>query len=214
MSIKVIILDFDGVVVESVGLKTEAFYELFQEHKDLIDDIIKYHLENNAVSRFIKFKYIYENFLGKEYNEKTEEEVGKRFSEIVFQKVVSCPFVTGAVEFLQEFSKAYPIYLVSITPQEELDRIVARRDIKRYFRGVFGSPPGNKIDFIGRILEDEGAKPAEAIYIGDMIDDYRIAKETGVQFIGRRNTESFDGLDIPHFLDFVGIKEWIQDKIN
>lgn len=59
--IEVIILDFDGVVVESVDIKTEAFRELFQEYEN-VDDIVQYHLQNNAISRFIKFKYIYESF--------------------------------------------------------------------------------------------------------------------------------------------------------
>lgn len=126
--IKTIILDFDGVVAESVDIKTEAFRELFKEYKDLIDDIGKYHLQNNAISRFIKFKYIYENFLGEEYTEEVEKELGKRFWEIVFRKVVECPFVVGAEDFLKKFSKTRPIYLVSATPQEELARILTRRN--------------------------------------------------------------------------------------
>jgi len=89
--IKVILLDFDGVIVESVDIKTAAFRELFQQHKNLVDKIVQYHLQNNAISRFIKFKHIYEDILGKKYNEKVEKELGKKFSKIVFQKVVKCP---------------------------------------------------------------------------------------------------------------------------
>ncbi len=60
--IRVIILDFDGVVAESVDIKTEVFWELFQEHEN-VDDIVQYHLQNNAILRFMKFKHIYDNFL-------------------------------------------------------------------------------------------------------------------------------------------------------
>lgn len=210
--IKIIILDFDGIVVESVDIKTGAFRELFHEYEN-VDDIVQYHLQNNAISRFIKFKYIYGNFLGKEYTEETEREIGKKFSEIVFQKVVECPFVVGAEEFLKTFSNTYPIYLLSATPQVELERIVAKRDIQSYFKSVWGTP-GTKVDLIKKALVSENAKPVETIYVGDMVEDYRIAKNVGVQFVGRRNVESFDAFNIPIFPDMTGIRKWVQDKIE
>lgn len=212
--LKIIIIDFDGVIVESVNIKTEAFRELFKEYKDLVDDIVQYHLQNNAISRFIKFKYIYEHFLGKEYNKEIEKEVGKKFSEIVFRKVVECPFVVGAEKFLKIFSKMYPIYLISATPPEELERIVAKRNIEGYFKEVWGSSPGNKVDFIKRAIENENVKAEEVVYIGDMVEDFKIAQKTGVLFVGRKNVESFAGFSIPVFPDLVGIKEWVQNKIG
>ena len=211
--IRIIILDFDGVLVESVDIKTEAFRVLFNEYEN-VDDIVQYHLQNNAISRFIKFKYIYENLLGKEYNKQTEEEVGKRFSEIVFQKIVDCPFVSGAEDFLKTFSNTHTLYLISATPQKELARIVEKRNIKSYFKKVWGIPPGTKKGYISKSLEMEHANPAEAVYIGDMVDDYRVAQETGVHFIGRRNVESFDGFNFPVFLDMIEIKNWLRDKIE
>jgi len=212
--IKVILLDFDGVIVESVNIKTEAFGELFQQYKNLVDKIVQYHLQNNAISRFIKFKHIYENILGKEYNEKIGKELGKKFSKIVFQKVVECPSVVGAEEFLKTFSKIYPIYLISATPQRELKGIVAKRNIKNYFKKVFGSPPGNKVEHIIKALGNEKANPKEAISIGDMIEDYRVAQKTGVQFVGRKSIEDFGEIDAPIFPDMKGVKKWIEDKIK
>lgn len=207
--IKVIVLDFDGVIVESVNIKTEAFRELFQEYKDQINDIIKYHLDNNAISRYIKFKYIYENILGKDYNEETEKKLGEKFSDIVFQKVIECDFVKGAPEFLRYFSKSIPIYLASNTPQNELEKIVEKKSIKNYFKHIFGSPPGNKIDFIKKAMKIEKVNSNEVLYIGDMIEDYNIAKKAGVNFVGRRNVENFDDFDIPQFSDLIKIKEYI-----
>ena len=68
MVIKVIVLDFDGVIVESVGIKTEAFRELFRDSPQ-VEEIYQYHLANNALSRFEKFPYICENILGRKYTE-------------------------------------------------------------------------------------------------------------------------------------------------
>ena len=39
--IKTVILDFDGVIVESVDIKTQAFKEIFGEYHDKLDEIIR-----------------------------------------------------------------------------------------------------------------------------------------------------------------------------
>ncbi len=208
--LKVLILDFDGVVVESVDIKTAAFRELFKD-RPCVDDIIRYHLQNNALSRFIKFKHIYNNILHEEYNKNIEGILGDKFTQIVFQKVVECHLCPGAQEFLTIFSSIYPIYLASATPQEELEKIIEARDLRHYFKEVWGTPPGNKLKFINRALKIEKAKPAEALYIGDMVEDFRVAQETGVAFVGRRYAESFDGLDVPVFPNMEGIIEWIKN---
>jgi phosphoglycolate phosphatase-like HAD superfamily hydrolase len=211
--IKLVILDFDGVVVESVDIKTEAFRELFQEHPN-VEEIVQYHLGNNPFSRFIKFKYIYENILEREYTEEVKQELGRKFSEIVFQKVVECPYVNGAEEFLRIFSRVLPIYLISATPQQELESIVAKRNIGGYFREVWGIPPGNKVDYFKQALRKENVKAEEAVSVGDMREDFRVAREVGVLFVGRRHKESFDGLGVPEYSDMAGITEWLQNKIG
>lgn len=205
--IKLIILDFDGVIIESANIKHEAFIEIFQDYDDVLDDIIQYLIQNKAISRFDKFKYIYENFIGGEYNSQIEKELGDKFSEIIFQKIIEAPFVKGAEEFLEYFYKRYPIYIASNTPQKELEEIIEKRNLNKYFKQIFGRPPGTKIEFIKEILKHENAQPNEAVYIGDMIEDYKIAKKLNVLFIGRKNLESFEDFNIPQSSDLLGIKK-------
>ena len=51
--IKIIFFDFDGVIVESVDIKTKAFAMLFEhEGRDIANRVIDYHLKNSGVSRF------------------------------------------------------------------------------------------------------------------------------------------------------------------
>ena len=61
--IKAIIFDFDGVLVESNHIKTEAFKELFQDYPQHLDEIVKYHVLNGGLSRYIKIQYIYKKRL-------------------------------------------------------------------------------------------------------------------------------------------------------
>ncbi len=59
-----LILDFDGVIVESLPLKAAAFKKVFSFAPEHLDEIIAFHLENGGMSRYDKFRYIYANILG------------------------------------------------------------------------------------------------------------------------------------------------------
>ena len=59
--IKAIIFDFDGVLVESAEIKTEAFRQLFSSFPDKVHEIVEYHKRNMGISRYVKFRYFYEN---------------------------------------------------------------------------------------------------------------------------------------------------------
>jgi len=182
--IKVIIFDFDGVIVESADIKTEAFRDLFCDYPEMVDEIVDYHLLNAGISRYVKFRHFYEEMLGKELSKDKEDELGRRFSEIVVQKVLEAPFVEGAKEFLSSQSDRYTFFIASGTPQQELDSIVDARGLKGYFKKVCGSP-AKKTDIIKDIMAEQGLGKAEVAYIGDAESDRIAAQETGVVYIER-----------------------------
>ena len=69
--IKVIIFDFDGVLVESVNIKTEAFAEIYRPYGKLIErKVVNHHLANGGVSRYEKFVLYHNKFLGLKICEK------------------------------------------------------------------------------------------------------------------------------------------------
>ncbi|EAI6773129.1 HAD hydrolase-like protein, partial [Campylobacter coli] len=56
-NIKNIIFDFDGVILDSVELKTQAFAELFKEFpKNKVQELVKYHIQNGGISRYHKIQ--------------------------------------------------------------------------------------------------------------------------------------------------------------
>ena len=61
--ISIIILDFDGVILESVSVKTEAFRTLFSFAPEYVEEIVKFHKDNGGMSRFDKFRYIFDHIL-------------------------------------------------------------------------------------------------------------------------------------------------------
>ena len=210
---KVIILDFDGVIVESVGIKDRAFYELYQGYPDHIDAIMSYHLAHNATIRFIKFKYISENILGRTYTPEDERLLSNRFSDLIFKEIVACPYVPGALEFLESFHGKLPMYLVSISPQAELMRILENRNLTRYFFEVFSSD-WKKIDAIKHILHKENIENTQAVFIGDTYEDYQAALATEVAFVGRDSGKPFKDAEINLMRDMFKVGELISDSID
>jgi len=208
MALRVIVLDFDGVVVESNNIKHQAFSELFSAFPDHHGEIMSYHLSHNAVNRYDKFRYIIENILKQNYDQNLVEKWASRFSELTRDKIVNCLYVAGAMEFLNYFFDKYPVYLASATPVEELKIILKRRGILHYFKEIYGAPM-QKREMFDDIMKKEAVKPDEILYIGDSREDYEVGKGSGCIFIARTSDYDFKGLNIKSFKNMFEIKTYV-----
>ncbi|MFM7600942.1 MAG: HAD family hydrolase [Pseudanabaena sp.] len=180
-----IVFDFDGVLVESVDVKTQAFGALYAEYGDRIVERVKaYHLLHGGVSRFEKFRYYHEVLLGKTLTKEEELRLGNLFSQYVEDAVVEAVYVSGAYEFLENNYQSIPLFVASGTPDQELKRIVSRRKMSDYFVSVHGSP-AQKGDIIQNILSQYNFVADRVLMVGDAIADYEGAIAAGVKFIGR-----------------------------
>lgn len=211
MRLKAILFDFDGVLVESVGIKDHAFETLFKEYPEHLDEIMDYHLSNNATIRFEKFRHITKNILGTKYDEETEKSLSKKFSSLVFKGIVSCPYVQGAKEILDFYRDRIPIYLASISPADELDEILEARKLKKYFKKIY-AVPWIKTDAIRDIRDRENITPENIVFVGDSYEDFRAARSTGVFFIGRDSGKSFQGASIPIFKDMIAVRNFLTKE--
>lgn len=188
--IKAIIFDFDGVILESAEIKTDAFRQLFEERfPDSIDEIVEYHKKNMGISRFVKFRHIYKQFADKSLRPEEETLLGEEFSKIVFDQVLAAPMVIGAIQFLKENQQNYLLFVASGTPKDELVDIMKKRDLLPYFREVFGSPE-EKADIVRRIMKTYGLHASEIAFVGDAESDYNAAKSTRVHFIEKTTSSS------------------------
>src|SRR6185369_7529737 len=139
--IRAVLFDFDGVISESFDVKTRAFAQLFEGYgPEVVEKVVAHHLAHGGVSRFVKIRHYHQAFLGKELDEAKLDEWCRRFSDIVLDAVVAAPFVPGALELLEECHKRYACFVVSGTPQEEMEQIVSRKGLGRYFVEIHGSP--------------------------------------------------------------------------
>lgn len=194
--IRAVLLDFDGVILESVSVKTETFRSLFAFVPDHVDEIVQFHIDNGGMSRFEKFRLIYANILHQDLTRDLFNQLSDRFSDLVEEKVTAAPFVDGALTFIEQQAALRPLFIISATPEEELQRIVKNRGLDRFFTGVCGAP-AKKADHIRRIMKEESLAPHEVVFVGDAVNDWDAARECGIRFIGRikpGDPDRFSGL--------------------
>ena len=206
--IRAIAFDFDGVLVESVEVKTRAFARLFNgEGPDAVRKILDYHLKNGGVSRFEKFRTIYRNILKRPLSEEQFRSLCERFSELAVDEVVAASWVDGAEEWLIRHQGRYPLFVISGTPQDELKEIVTRRGMAKFFTGVLGAPRTKDL-LLRDALQQGGLSPAELVFVGDSETDWQAACQVGVWFIWRRSSEemsSLPGFTGPCILSLAGL---------
>ena len=187
--IKTIIFDFDGVLVESTHIKTEAFRRLFSKWPNKINEIVSYHLRNMGISRYVKFKHFYENILKVPYSDEIGLELGKQFSDIVLDEINRASFIKGTKEFLEKNFQKYSFFIASGTPQLELDSIVSFKGLSKYFNGIFGAP-ATKTEIVGNILKRYNLSNNQVVFVGDAESDKKAAEKTGIHFILRITHEN------------------------
>ncbi|MGB2754745.1 MAG: HAD-IA family hydrolase [Phycisphaerae bacterium] len=210
--IKVLVLDFDGLVVESEAIKDAAFVEVFPEFPKHHEAIRAYHLANKHLVRYAKFRHIVQNILGRPYTPEDERRIAEVYARRTRQAIVACPFVPGAPEFLAHFAGRAPMYLASATPQDELRIIVEARGLDRYFKGIYGAPH-RKPDILREVMAAEGAPPDQTVFIGDSRADMHAAEAAGVPFVARNHKDDFSGCGVPRFDDLHGIRAYLAPLV-
>ena len=183
--VNAVIFDFDGVLIQSVDIKTRAFAELYREFgQGAVDLVVSYHLAHGGVSRYDKFRHIHNVLIPPPLSENELAQLVCRFSALVEDAVVEAPWVAGAKEFLEQNYTLLPMFVASGTPDEELKRIIGRRGIDRFFMSVHGSPLPKR-EIIDRIVAKHDYKRDRVVMVGDAMTDYEESKHSGVRFIAK-----------------------------
>ncbi|WP_085784558.1 HAD family hydrolase [Candidatus Nucleicultrix amoebiphila] len=184
--LKAVFFDFDGVILDSASIKTEAFYELYLSYGiEIANKARDYHLQNQGVSRYKKFEYIHTLILKREYSESEGQILSRIFSDIIMDKMLNCKFIDGVVEFLSSLKKNNVMsFVLSATPHEELLNICKRRNLLGYFSGIFGAPDTKTV--IGeKIVKNYSLRRDQILFIGDSLSDLEAANALKIPFLAR-----------------------------
>ncbi|HEY1018679.1 MAG TPA: HAD hydrolase-like protein [Sediminibacterium sp.] len=205
---KVVFWDFDGVVKESVEIKTIAFIKLFEPFgADVTNKVREHHLLNGGMSRFKKIP-LYLSWAGQPADKNTTQTFCDQFAKLVIDEVINCEWVPGAQVFLNENRFNQLFIVTSATPQVEMEMIITALDLQSVFSRVYGAPVAKK-DAIAKALAELNIDREHAVMIGDATADYNAAVENGIAFVLRRHKSnkasflSYDGLAIENITELV-----------
>lgn len=181
--IKVIVFDFDGVLVDSNPLKNQAWFSIFENYPKVTRQIVSDALARNKGTRFDILRTIFERAgFPKEEVQKHIEAEALRFDALVQNLIAKRGLIRGVADTLTDLSKRFHIYINSGTPNASLKMSVERLGIKHYFQDIYGFPL-TKDENLKIILGRENISGKEAIVIGDAEEDYRSASKLGTSFI-------------------------------
>jgi len=184
-SVDALFLDFDGVLVESVEIKSQAFRAIYADQlPGVLTQIMDYHSAHDGISRVVKLRHCHEHFLGVTLDPIALNALTQRYARLVEDAVVDAPWVPGAKELLQTHHQSCKLFVVSGTPEDEIKRIAKRRGMMDWLTSVHGSPTA-KADIVRALLAEHQLNPTNCMFIGDAMADWTAAFETGVAFIGR-----------------------------
>ena len=188
---KAFIFDFDGVIKESVRVKSEAFVQLYEaEGQAFQKKVEEYHLANGGVSRYVKFK-VWNEWLGRSTSKEAIDELAEKFSRLVLRKVIEAPFVLGAQSAINSANRNALSFIVTGTPDDEINLILKGLGLNQFFNEVQGSSR-KKAAIVEDILERFCLLPSEVLFIGDAQTDYYAALENDIDFYLRETDYNFD----------------------
>lgn len=209
-TIKCLVFDCDGVLLDSVPVKTRAFARLAEPYgEEARDRFIMYHARHGGVSRYRKFAWFFEEVLHREITPGESDAWGKKFAEYALEEVRSCHMIAGAEAVLKAWCGRLPMYVCSGAPLAELELILRERGLARYFNGVYGSPPA-KAELLQTIVSlHKNLAPEEFVMVGDAITDADAAEAAGTQFYAVG--PELKGCPGPWSETLVDFGKWLED---
>src|SRR3990170_3218978 len=99
-SIKALIFDLDGVLIESNKMRDDAFVHIFSSIGSYdTNRVLQIHRSNRGMYRKNKISLIYHNIFQKEPSEILLQELLEKFSNYIKEHIIRCPKVPEALEF-------------------------------------------------------------------------------------------------------------------
>lgn len=186
-SSRLIFWDFDGVIKDSIAVKTEAFTHVFSKYSsEIVTRIQQHHEANGGISRFDKIP-LYLEWAGQSASPEQIEKCCQQFSQVVVQAVIDAPWVPGVREYLLKHYMDQYFVVVTATPQDEIEGILGSLELSHCFREIFGAPT-KKDRAIKDVLERLKCSPDEAVVIGDSESDLLAAQANSIPFLLRRTS--------------------------
>lgn len=197
--IKVIFWDFDGVLMDSNAVRDVGFERVLSEFpKEQVDQLLAFHQANGGLSRYVKFRYFFEEIRNESI---TDDEIliwAERFSLIMKELLVNTKLlIDETLSFVKENQGKYIMHITSGSDQNELRYLCQSMGIDHLFTSIHGSPKPKK-ELVKELIEMHEYRQEECVLIGDSYNDYEAARFNKINFMGYNNpkVESMSNIKI------------------
>jgi len=181
---KTLIFDCDGVLLNSNFKKSEA-YKLsaldYGASEDQADKLVKYHIKNTGISRYVKFKYFLTEIMMEPYADKNFQFLIAALNKHVLQVLNQCE-VTADLDKLRKLTENQHWMVMSGGDQSEVRTLLKQKNIDHFFDyGIYGSPDSKYeiVDYHQTANDDF----MPALFFGDSEYDIIIAEKFDLDFI-------------------------------
>ena len=182
--IALLVFDCDGVILDSAGIKVDAFNAVGSHFVPEIGEwLVRAHKGSPGLSRHLLFERLYRVWFGREITESERQQLNAIFRAFCRERMLAVRPIPGALETVRKWRSLLPVYVCSGTPHEDLLALFNERKLTELFTGVFGSPP-IKNRLLANIVRKAHVLPEETLMIGDSITDLEAARMVGTQFYG------------------------------
>lgn len=184
MSPRVLVFDYDGTLAASNAVKRAAYRPLFPASPRFDRAVEEALLRQVGGTRFDVLRDIVtrEKLCVETRREAEVNRLAAVYDSVATDGAATCPERPGATRVLQWLSERLPLYLLSLTPEESLRRIIDRRDWTSYFRAIRGAPC-RKEEEIRAFAAHEGVSCPETLMVGDSEEDRVAARRAGAGFL-------------------------------
>jgi len=179
--LKLIIFDYDGVLVDSLPVQFEIYRHLVAE-MGLDPALLK-----EGSGDFFSVDYRETLKIMGVHTREGIREAEVRYLEHIKKlkpKIHPFPFISDLLEKLKD----YKLAIVSNNNCEEISKVLESFGLREHFDMLIGPPTHNILkpepDQLLACLKDSGVEASEAIYVGDMDGDIDAAKAAGIESVG------------------------------
>jgi phosphoglycolate phosphatase-like HAD superfamily hydrolase len=184
----IIFWDFDGVLIDSHAARDLGFQKVLAEFpKEQVAKLINFHKANGGLSRYVKFRYFFEEIRNESISENQVIVWAERFSLIMKKTLLNKSLlINETLDFVKKNHKKLRMHIVSGSDGKELNYLCKELGIDIYFSSIHGSPTPKK-ELIKQLIQGQNYLIKDCVMIGDSINDWDAAFENEIDFLAYNN---------------------------
>jgi len=196
-----IVLDLDGVVLQTNFVKHSAMLSLFEVSDDQRVQISDYILSNGGVRRDLKIAHILRTFLKHSSPEDALPDYLRSYSLKLERELLAAPLVPGVKQFVE--ASGHTFYLSSSAPEREIELQLRARGLQQHFARTFGASTP-KAQALSYVCASSSKRP---VFFGDSVGDMQAAREARTPFVAVvYERDNFAGIPMTKLRDFTSLE--------